>query len=288
MRYSKQLSALIPLTLLASASIVQNAMHRISAGGTTLVSQPPQFVGLSIDPRIVRRFLGLRLVAADWIWIDTLLKADATREVEPFTGFYRAFKNIVTLDPDNLYAYYVAGMYLSVIKNDIKGASAILREGTEHLESTGYTGSGAWQIYYALGYNLIFEEHDVEAGSEWIRRAAEMPGSTAMIQTLAQHVSTEQGRLEIAARILADLRRRVTRPDEKAQVEKKMTDLAGRQEIADLNEKFQKFLGSTEAYALPKQKAFRFFLRSLGHPGKDLFGRRLGVNALGRIEPQAQ
>jgi hypothetical protein len=268
---------------LIALGLAQDGVRSLSVGGTALVPPPPPLLGLSIDPRVMRRLLGTRIVVADLIWIDALFKSDSTHESEAFTAFYRAFRNIAILDPDNLYAYYVAGLYLSVIKDDIKGASAILRDGARYLDSHPYTWNEAWRIPYVLAYNLMFEEQELEEGSHWIEKAAAMPNAPLYVRKLAERVSTDAGRLEVASTILTDLYRRVTRPDERAKVEKKLLDIAIRQELAELNEHFRRFLISTSASALPKKKQFQLFLRSFGHSGRDMSGRRLRLDELGRI-----
>ena len=68
-------------------------------------------------------------------------------------------------------------------------------------------------------------------------------------------MDTEWGRLEVAARVLGDAYRALTKPEEKQRVERKMLAIASRQELYDLNERFKSFLGTTGAFALPKKKA---------------------------------
>lgn len=262
---------------------LQDSVRRIGAGATALVAPPPQYIGISIDPRIVRRFLGVRLVVADLIWIDTLIKSDINREAEAFTSVYRAFKVITTLDPDNLLAYYVAGMYLSVIKDDIKGASAILHEGVEWMDTHRYVWKNAWRIPFSLGYNLIYEEQNVEEGGGFIRKAAELPNAPDIAKALARRVSTEQGRLEIAARVLNDVYERASRPEERQRIEAKMINVGVRRELLELNERFQEFLATTKANAFPRRRQFELFLRFINHSGRDMTGGAVYLNAMGKI-----
>lgn len=276
----------LAIALLVSLAFAQNFLRSITSGATALIPLPAEYAGLSIDPRIVKRLLGTRLVWADLIWIDTLIKADTTHSEKDFSDFYQAFKAIITLDPDNLYAYWVGGLYLSVIKDDIKGATAILREGVQHMERHPDSVNGfkeAWRLPFTLGYNLIFEEQEFEAGAPWIRKSAEMPGAPIYVKDLAKRFSSEIGILEVGSRVLGDLYKRVGSEEEKAKIEKKMVNIAAMQELLELNNKFKGYLSSTGAYALPKQRAFTLFMRSLGHSGRDLKGRRLEIDALGVI-----
>lgn len=279
-------SMVAAVALLISLGFCQNAVRGVTSGATMLVPPPPEYLGMSVDPRIVKRLLGTRLLVADVLWLDAMIKSDIEKEKVSFSEFYRAFKSIVALDPDNLYAYWVGGLYLSVIKDDIKGATAILRDGVQYLESNpdaAKSWPSAWQLPFTLGYNLIFEEQEFEAGAAWIRKASEFPNIPGYVRDLGKRVSTEQGVLEVASRVLTDLYRRVSTPEEKAKIEAKMLAVAVRQEIADLNIKFKKFLFSTEAYALPKKRAFSLFMKTIGHPWKDMRGRPLDIDELGNI-----
>ncbi|MEW6058074.1 MAG: hypothetical protein AB1540_15815 [Bdellovibrionota bacterium] len=272
------------VVLLIFFAILQKQVRELGSGATALVPEPPKFIGISIDPRIVRRFLGVRLLVADLIWIDTMIKSDIRHEEMPFTAFYRAFKTITQLDPDNLFAYYIAGLYLSVIKDDVKGASAILRDGVMRLESGPYAWYEAWKIPFILGFNLLYEEHEIEEGSKWIQYAAKMPNAPEYVRSLSTKVSTERGQLEVGSRVLLDFYRRIKDEDQKKQIEKKLVELTVKLEIADLNEKFEHFLESTKAYQFPRERAFRLFLQSISKRPRDMLGRPLVVNRLGRIE----
>lgn len=284
---SRWISAFAALGALAATWLLQDRVRAISVGEYAFLPPPAQYLGLTVDPRIIRRLLGTRLVMADLIWIDTIIRADTLHEQEAFTSVYRAFKAVTVLDPDNIGAYYMAGLYLSVIKDDVKGATAILRAGARYLEShTQPSGSrGAWRIYFALGYNLIFEEHEVEEGGKWIMRAAKEPGAPALVIKLAERVSTERGRLDVAARLLNDLYRRANRAEERQRIQTRMLDVAARQELIELNEQFQTFLSSTKAYAFPKKRQLESFFRSTGHARNDMLGRPLTIDDRGRIAP---
>lgn len=278
------LESLMGIVLLAATAFLQNAAREIGSTATAVVPLPPEMIGLSVNPKIIRRLLGTRILVADLLWIDTLIKADIVHTKESFTPLFHATKAIVTLDPDNVYAYYVMGLYLSVIKDDIKGATEILREGAEYLETLLELPAGAWRVPFTLGYNLLFEEQAIDEGTDWIRKAAQMPGAPKYVKDLGEHVSTEQGKLEVGSRVLSELYRHLTNPEDKKRVEKKMLDVAERQELLDLNTEFETFLSTTGAYALSRARAFQLFLRSTGHSNKDMLERKLEVNSFGKID----
>jgi hypothetical protein len=216
-----------------------------------------------------------------------MIKSDLLHEKKAFTPLYHAFRSVVALDPDNVYAYYVAGLYLSIVKDDVHGATAVLREGAKYLETHDYNWFDAWRLPWLLGYNLVFEENDVEDGAQWIRKAGAMPRAPLYVRTLAERVGTERGQLEVAERVLNDAYSHANRPEEKKRIEEKMLEFGVRHELLDLNDRFQAFLQSTKASAFSKKRQFEIFKRSIGHSGRDLMGRPLRVNELGRIVPIA-
>lgn len=274
---------LFTVFLVLLAGLLQNTVRQIDVHSYALVPEQAQYIGLSIDPRILKRLLGIRVLAADLVWLDLLIKADIRRTAEPFTPLYRAAKTVTVLDPDQFNVYYFAGMYLSVITDDIKGATALLRDGAQHIERSKLEDHPlAWRVFFMLGYNLLFEELEVEEGSIWIKKAGNSSGAPLFVKDLARRISTEQGRLQVAARILADLYRRVTRPEERIQVEQKMLHLAVQQELVDMNEKFQTFLKHTDAVAFNREKAFKLFLHEYGIK-KNMLGKPLGLDKLGKI-----
>jgi len=66
-----------------------------------------------------------------WFWIETLIMADIKHYDGPIleNWLYLRFKAILKLDPDFIYGYQFAGLYLSVINNDIPGATEIYKLG---------------------------------------------------------------------------------------------------------------------------------------------------------------
>ncbi len=276
---------LVGAALLLGTGALQDVMHGLCVDGISFIPEAPPLLGLTVNPLVIQRLLGTRLLFADLIWLDTFIKADTLHERQPFTAVYRAFKTVVKLDPDNILAYYVAGTYLSVIKDDIKGATAILRDGAQYIQTHPYSWSEAWRLPFTLGYNLLWEEQEVEEGAKWIRMAVLLPHAPLSAKRLAEKVSTERGRLEVAARVLNEIFRTTSGSEAKARVEAKMLDVASRQELLDLNESFEVFLRSSGAYAFSKKRQFEAFFRSNGHSKFDLLGRPLGFDQLGKIIP---
>jgi hypothetical protein len=129
----------------------------------------------------------------------------------------------------------------------------------------------------------MFEEHDFEEGAKWAHLAGESTDAPPYVKNLARKVGTHSGLFEVASNILADLHRRARSPEERVRIEEKMSDLAVKQELAELNDKFQEFSRSTGAYAFPRHRQFLLFMKTTGRPHKDLRGRPLRLNQAGKI-----
>lgn len=97
--------------------------------------------------------LGQKRLISSIIWIETLMNADTEHfdesEGEHSWLFYR-FRGIVTIDPKFYEAYLYGAKYLSIIKDEPKGAQIILDKGLDVYPSD------YWLHYYAA-YNQYIE-----------------------------------------------------------------------------------------------------------------------------------
>lgn len=272
----------LPLALMAAAVWGQSAARSHIASA---VPMPPgaTYWGQHINTKMVRRFLGLSVVAADLVWIDLLYKSDIDRSGD-FSPFYKAMESIQALDPDNYLALWFGGLYLSVIKDDIKGASRLFQQAVQGLESDPWVDAQLrGSIFFAYGYHLLYEEHDTAGAARYITLASHSEAATPLSKEMAKTLSTERGRMEIGFRVLNDFHRRAKTPEEKARIEGKMTRLLHHKELLDLNDGFDDYVIRTKAGGLPRPKVFRLYLRSINHRGVDLFGARLKLDDGGRI-----
>jgi len=267
-------SLVVALLFLVGLFFLQNQTRSLITGGAAIVPLPSQYLGTSIRPEVIRRFLGIRILAADLVWIDTLLKADIQHEGKPYTDVYRSFKTIFELDPDNLLGLHVAGIYLSVIKDDSKGAVAILSSGIETIEKHRKLNAlwkNAWGIPFLLGFTLMFEEHEFLEGAKWVRLAAREENAPKYVRGLANVIKDNRGVYESAGRILSDLLEKTQREDEKDKIRKKLEKIFLQSELSELNQRFDFFLGRIESKA-PKKIVLRQFLRENGISATAMFG----------------
>ncbi len=97
--------------------------------------------------------LGQKRLISSIIWIETLMNAD-TEHFDESSGehswlFYR-FRGIVTIDPKFYEAYLYGAKYLSIIKDEPKGAQIILDKGLAVYPND-------YRLHYYAAYNQYIE-----------------------------------------------------------------------------------------------------------------------------------
>jgi len=77
--------------------------------------------------------LGQKRLITDFLWVTTLIESDHEhyKKKDLNSWMYHRFDSLLTLDPRFLSAYQFGGQYLSVIKDDIDGATDIYNRGLE-------------------------------------------------------------------------------------------------------------------------------------------------------------
>ena len=274
----------LPLALIAAGALAQAVTHGCASSGREGPAGSAPYWGAHINTRMVRRFLGLSVLASDLVWIDLLYKCDVDRTGD-FSPFYKAMRSIKELDPQNYLAFWFGGLYLSVIKDDIQGASQLFKGAVEGLEGDPWVDSSLrGSIYFAYAYHLLYEERDTAAAARYMSLAADSaPPEHHLSREMAKKLSTERGRMEVSFRVLNDFHRRAKGEEEKRRVEEKMARLLREKELLDLNEGFDDYVVRAKAGGMARDKVFRLYLRSINHRGVDLFGARLKLDDAGRV-----
>jgi hypothetical protein len=125
---------------------------------------------ISINSNISYLNFGQKRHLFSWLWIETLLFADiAHYQGRPLENWlYQRFKSILTLDPNFLFGYQFAGLYLSVISDDIAGATSIYNMGLAKFPED-----------YVLNINaavhFLKEEKDLVATERCLRKILSHP-----------------------------------------------------------------------------------------------------------------
>lgn len=101
------------------------------------------------------------------------------------------------LDPKYLMAYSAGGIALSVILDDVGGASQIFDKGVAALPND-------WRLSYKAAYHALFSEKDQAKAAKLMLRAAQN-GAPDWVYVLAGRLSTDSGQKDLAYKILQEM-----------------------------------------------------------------------------------
>ncbi len=117
-----------------------------------------QISSINFDQNYLKVFnFGFASMLSSWLWVKTLLESD----IEPYgkkdlnSWMYLRFSSIITLDPKFYEAYLFGGKYLSIIKDDLRGAEIIFNKGLIQYPDDFWLNINA-------GHNYLFEIGDPE------------------------------------------------------------------------------------------------------------------------------
>lgn len=196
----------------------------VALSGAKAPSKPP-VLPLLAPPESIKRFaLGYNESMADVLWIRTIQDFDicnARGEVvvpvgqntflEPTEApspneerkprcrlgwVYRMLIGTTELAPKFRAPYIHGGIVLSVLIDDIKGASEIFRRGLVQYPKD-------WSLKYRAAYHFAFEEKDYEYAAKLLIEAGN-EGAPAWVFRLASSLLTKDGRLDLARNVLKE------------------------------------------------------------------------------------
>jgi hypothetical protein len=155
---------------------------------------------VNLDETFWRYFnLGQKRLFSSLLWIATILESDHDhyKGKDLNSWMFLRFKNISSLEPLFYENYIFGGQYLSIIKDDIDGASYIYKKGLAvYPTDLPLLRNAAFHFYY--------EAQDYGASEEVLKRIKQHPdASPAMLTTLAR-IESQNGNLEDAFSILKD------------------------------------------------------------------------------------
>lgn len=118
-----------------------------------LIKISKQDSSINFNEKYLKIFnFGFSSMVSSWLWVKTLLESDVEhyKERDLNSWMFLRFSSIVTLDPKFYEAYLFGGKYLSIIKDDLKGAEIIFSKGLEQYPDDFWLNINA-------GHNYLFE-----------------------------------------------------------------------------------------------------------------------------------
>lgn len=143
--------------------------------------------------------LGQKRLVSSLYWIATILESDH----EHYKGndlnswMFLRFNTISNLEPMFYENYAFGGPYLSIVKDDLEGASVIYNKGLEKYPDD-------FAILRDAGFHFYFEVGDYERAYEIYKKLVLHKKSNPLIVSALARLETSKGNLEEAFHILKD------------------------------------------------------------------------------------
>lgn len=141
---------------------------------------------------------GQKRLLSNTLWIHTMLESDTERVKDGNSWMYYRFKSISNLEPLFYENYIYGGLYLSIIKDDVEGASDIYNLGLK------YYKEDFW-LNYNSAFNDYFELQNKEEALKKYKVALRSPEAKAhekYLPSLVSRIQAETGGLTEAYIIL--------------------------------------------------------------------------------------
>lgn len=126
--------------------------------------------------------LGLKRLISSTLWVSTIIESDIDhyKKKDLNSWMFLRFNSISILEPKFYENYSFGGIYLSIIKDDLKGASLIYDHGLKQYEND-------FTLLRDAGFHFYFEVQDYKRAYEIYSKLKNHPqASSLIISTLAR------------------------------------------------------------------------------------------------------
>lgn len=132
--------------------------------------------------------LGNQRLISNGLWIQTLMESDLDHYSQKNLDnwMYLRFRTISTLDPKFYENYLYGGIYLSIVKDDVEGASDIFERGLKFYPKD-------FKLNYNAGFNYYFEMGDYEKGLEKLSVVENDPQAPDTLKYIINKLRHETG-----------------------------------------------------------------------------------------------
>lgn len=159
-----------------------------------------QSSSVNLNPKLISiTSLGHKRLISSLFWIFTILESDHEhyKKKDLNSWMFLRFKFISELDPHFLQAYTFGGLYLSIIKDDIPGATEIYHKGLLLFPQNKELIKDAFYHFYFQANEKEFARNLLKKNLELIKK------ETLLLSLLARHESSA-GNLDLAYNILVN------------------------------------------------------------------------------------
>lgn len=158
----------------------------------------PQETTIHINEDLIRSLsLGQTRLLSSLLWAETLLKGDIKHyeKNDLSSWMFLRLKLITELDPYFYKAYLYGSVYLSIIKDDIEGASYLYKRGLELYPND-------LQLNLHAGFHFYFEAGDINSAVAALDKASNNPNFPPRMKSILSRLKAEAGLLEDSYNII--------------------------------------------------------------------------------------
>lgn len=144
--------------------------------------------------------LGLKRLISSTLWTSTILESDVEhyKKKDLNSWMFLRFNLISELEPQFYENYSFGGPYLSIIKDDIEGASIIYKKGIQQYPND-------YSLIKDASFHFYFETKDKASSLEFFSRLKQFPKIPLYLQTSMARLEAAQGNLSAAMAMLNEM-----------------------------------------------------------------------------------
>lgn len=144
--------------------------------------------------------LGLKRVISSNLWISTILESDVEhyKKKDLNSWMFLRFNLISELEPEFYENYSFGGPYLSIIKDDIEGASIIYKKGLKQYPDD-------YSLIKDASFHFYFEAKDMAESIGLFNKLKKFPQTPFYLQTSLTRLEAGQGNLLAALTMLNEM-----------------------------------------------------------------------------------
>ena len=148
----------------------------------------------NLNDEMINKFnLGFKRLESSFLWISTILESDIEhyKKKDSNSWMFRRFYSIAKLEPKFYENYAFGGVYLSIIKDDIKGASIIFNLG---LDKFPYE----YPLLRDASFHFFYEAKDFNRAFQITQTVKKMFPDKYTLIGMTSKLEAENGNLESA------------------------------------------------------------------------------------------
>jgi len=156
---------------------------------------------INIKSFVLEKFnIGYRRLISSILWIGTILESDHEHynKRDLNSWMFLRFQTLMILEPEFLPIYTFGGPYLSIIKDDLPGASYIYDQGLK-IHPNDY------ELLKNSGFHYYFEVRDIEKAKPIYKKLKSFKNLPLSIATTISRIEADEGYLEDALIVLNEL-----------------------------------------------------------------------------------